>query len=138
MSTFQPPIEGLRALAVGLVIVYHLGVGGELWFDLIIGYHAGATNPGGILAHTFRSVSLREVRINGVSVPEIGVNAAIGWKGSPTPTPGRRSRSSLGARGFQKAPLIPRPPPRARHRLLGGEPCRDPRPVRRSEHGLCQ
>lgn len=44
---------------------------------LFIGYHAGATNPDGILAHTFRSVSLREVRVNGVSVPEAGINAAI-------------------------------------------------------------
>jgi D-amino peptidase len=43
----------------------------------LVGYHAGATNPGGILAHTFRSASLREVRLNGVSVPEATINAAI-------------------------------------------------------------
>src|SRR3954468_4627129 len=42
-----------------------------------IGYHAGATNPGGILAHTFRSATLREVRLNGVSVPEATINAAL-------------------------------------------------------------
>ena len=42
-----------------------------------IGYHAGATNPGGILAHTFRSATLRDVRLNGVSVPEATINAAI-------------------------------------------------------------
>jgi D-amino peptidase len=44
---------------------------------LFIGYHAGATNPDGILAHTFRSASLREVRVNGVSAPESLINAAI-------------------------------------------------------------
>lgn len=44
---------------------------------LFIGYHAGATNPHGILAHTFRSASLREVRVNGTAVPEAGINAAI-------------------------------------------------------------
>ncbi len=44
---------------------------------LFIGYHAGATNVGGILAHTFRSASLREVRVNGKAVPEAGINAAI-------------------------------------------------------------
>jgi D-amino peptidase len=44
---------------------------------LFIGYHAGATNSGGILAHTFRSASLREVRVNGVSAPEALINSAI-------------------------------------------------------------
>ena len=49
-----------------------------------IGYHAGATNPGGILAHTFRSATLREVRLNGVSVPEATINAALaGHHGVP-------------------------------------------------------
>jgi D-amino peptidase len=43
----------------------------------LVGYHAGATNPHGILAHTFRSASLREVRVNGVSAPEATINAAI-------------------------------------------------------------
>ena len=50
---------------------------GEYAGAMFIGYHSGATNPGGVLAHTFRSVSLREVRVNGVSVPEAGINAAI-------------------------------------------------------------
>jgi D-amino peptidase len=44
---------------------------------LFIGYHAGATNPDGILAHTFRSVSLRQVLVNGISAPESLINAAI-------------------------------------------------------------
>lgn len=44
---------------------------------LFIGYHAGATNPDGVLAHTFSSAAYRDVRVNGVSVPEAGINAAI-------------------------------------------------------------
>ena len=44
---------------------------------MFIGYHAGSTAMGGILSHTMRSVSLREVRLNGRVVPEAGVNAAI-------------------------------------------------------------
>ena len=44
---------------------------------LFIGYHTGSTNPEGVLAHTFRGATLREVRVNGVAVPEAGINAAI-------------------------------------------------------------
>lgn len=50
---------------------------GEYAGAFFIGYHAGATNAGGILAHTFRSASLREVQVNGIAVPEAGINAAI-------------------------------------------------------------
>lgn len=42
-----------------------------------IGYHAGATNPGGILAHTFYSAVVRDIRVNGMSAPESLINAAI-------------------------------------------------------------
>lgn len=57
---------------------------GEYAGALFIGYHAGATNPDGILAHTFRSACLREVRVNGVSAPESMINAAIaGHFGTP-------------------------------------------------------
>jgi D-amino peptidase len=44
---------------------------------MFIGYHSGSTAMQGILAHTMRSVSLREVRLNGRVLPEAGVNAAI-------------------------------------------------------------
>jgi D-amino peptidase len=44
---------------------------------MFIGYHSGSTALAGILAHTMRSVSLREVRLNGRVLPEAGVNAAI-------------------------------------------------------------
>lgn len=44
---------------------------------MFIGYHAGATNRGGILAHTFRSAVMRDIRVNGISAPEAMINAAI-------------------------------------------------------------
>ena len=44
---------------------------------IFIGYHAGTTNPEGVRAHTMSSARLADVRLNGVSVPEAGVNAAI-------------------------------------------------------------
>jgi D-amino peptidase len=44
---------------------------------LCIGYHSGTTNPSGVRAHTISSARLADVRINGVSVPEAGINAAI-------------------------------------------------------------
>lgn len=43
----------------------------------LIGYHASTTNPAGVRAHTFSSARLADVRLNGRSVPEAGVNAAI-------------------------------------------------------------
>ncbi|MFQ5744754.1 MAG: M55 family metallopeptidase [Acidobacteriota bacterium] len=44
---------------------------------IFIGYHAGTTNPEGVRAHTMSSARLADVRLNGVSVPEAGINAAI-------------------------------------------------------------
>lgn len=44
---------------------------------IFIGYHAGTTNPDGVRAHTMSSARLADVRINGVSMPEAGTNAAI-------------------------------------------------------------
>ena len=48
-------------------------------FDAVffVGYHAGTTNPDGVRAHTFSSARLADVRLNGQSVPEAGINAAI-------------------------------------------------------------
>jgi len=44
---------------------------------IFIGYHAGTTNPQGVRAHTMSSATLADVRLNGVSMPEAGINAAI-------------------------------------------------------------
>jgi D-amino peptidase len=44
---------------------------------IFIGYHASTTNPQGVRAHTMSSATLADVRLNGVSMPEAGINAAI-------------------------------------------------------------
>lgn len=44
---------------------------------IFIGYHASTTNPEGVRAHTMSSATLADVKLNGISVPEAGINAAI-------------------------------------------------------------
>lgn len=44
---------------------------------LFIGYHSSTTNPAGVRAHTISSARLADVRIDGVSMPEAGINALI-------------------------------------------------------------
>ncbi len=44
---------------------------------IFIGYHSGTTNPTGVRAHTMSSAILADVKLNGISMPEAGVNAAI-------------------------------------------------------------
>lgn len=44
---------------------------------IFLGYHTSTTNKEGVRAHTFSSARLADVRLNGVSIPEAGMNAAI-------------------------------------------------------------
>lgn len=44
---------------------------------IFIGYHSGTHNPEGVRAHTMSSANLADVKLNGVQVPEAGINAAI-------------------------------------------------------------
>jgi len=44
---------------------------------LFVGYHSSTTNPTGVRAHTMSSAHLADIRLNGVSVPEAGLNAAL-------------------------------------------------------------
>jgi D-amino peptidase len=44
---------------------------------VFIAYHSSTTNPRGVRAHTISSANLAGVEINGVAVPEAGINAAI-------------------------------------------------------------
>ena len=53
------------------------GVDGTFAAALFVGYHASTTNPQGVRAHTMSSAHLADLRLNGVSMPEAGVNAAI-------------------------------------------------------------
>ena len=44
---------------------------------IFIGYHTSTGNMAGVRAHTISSARLADVRLNGVSMPEAGINAAI-------------------------------------------------------------
>ena len=44
---------------------------------IFIGYHTSTNNPAGVRAHTISSARLADVRLNNVSMPEAGINAAI-------------------------------------------------------------
>jgi D-amino peptidase len=44
---------------------------------IFIGYHASTTNPQGVRAHTLSSANLTALRLNGIAMPEAGLNAAI-------------------------------------------------------------
>ncbi|MFQ5737927.1 MAG: M55 family metallopeptidase [Acidobacteriota bacterium] len=44
---------------------------------IFLGYHASTSNPEGVRAHTLSSARLTDVRLNGISMPEAGINAAI-------------------------------------------------------------
>ncbi len=44
---------------------------------IFIGYHTSTTNTEGVRAHTLSSANLTAVRLNGIPMPEAGLNAAI-------------------------------------------------------------
>lgn len=44
---------------------------------IFIGYHTSTTNPDGVRAHTLSSANLTALRLNGIPMPEAGLNAAI-------------------------------------------------------------
>src|SRR5262245_23760138 len=44
---------------------------------LFVGYHSSTTSLEGVRAHTMSSANLADVRLNGVPVPEAGLNAAV-------------------------------------------------------------
>lgn len=44
---------------------------------VFIGYHSSTSNERGVRAHTMSSANITDVKLNGISVPEAGINAAI-------------------------------------------------------------
>jgi D-amino peptidase len=53
------------------------GIDGTFAGAIFLGYHTGTTNTRGVRAHTMSSARLADVRLQGVSVSEAGINAAI-------------------------------------------------------------
>ena len=53
------------------------GIDSTFGAAVFIGYHASTTNTQGVRAHTISSANLAAVLLNGVEMPEAGINAAI-------------------------------------------------------------
>jgi D-amino peptidase len=53
------------------------GIDATFGAALFVGYHASTTNPEGVRAHTMSSANVADLRLDGGSVPEAGLNAAI-------------------------------------------------------------
>lgn len=53
------------------------GIDSSFAAAIFIGYHSATTNPAGVRAHTMSSATLAAVELNGIPVPEAGVNAAM-------------------------------------------------------------
>ena len=75
IERFPPDVEIVRSWPRPL----HMMEGLDRDFDAVffIGYHAAATNPEGVRAHTFSSANYAAVVLNGIPMSEGGVNAAI-------------------------------------------------------------
>jgi D-amino peptidase len=62
------------------------GIGGAERYDaaIFVGYHAGAGHPSGVIAHTYASSVVMEIRVNGIAHNEAGLNALrLGGHGTP-------------------------------------------------------
>jgi D-amino peptidase len=53
------------------------GIDGTFDAVVFLGYHAGEGEADAVLAHTNKSATIFEVRLNGMALPEAGFNAAI-------------------------------------------------------------
>lgn len=53
------------------------GIDSTFTAAVFVGYHASTENVRGVRAHTLSSASLTSVKLNGIEVPEGGLNAAI-------------------------------------------------------------
>ena len=53
------------------------GIDSTFGAAIFIGYHSSTTNPNGVRAHTISSATYAAVELNGVAMPESGINAAI-------------------------------------------------------------
>jgi D-amino peptidase len=81
-------VPGARLIVGDKPLSMTQGVGepGDGAFDAaaFVGYHAGAGNPRGVIAHTYSSASVMELRVNGIPHNEAAVNAIrLGHFGVP-------------------------------------------------------
>jgi D-amino peptidase len=75
IDQFPDDVRIIRAWPRPLMMME--GIDSTFAAAIFIGYHSGTTNPVGVRAHTMSSANLAGVSLNGVAVPEAGINAAI-------------------------------------------------------------
>ena len=81
-------VPGARIVIGDKALSMTEGIGGpdDGEFDgaAFIGYHAGAGHPRGVIAHTYSSVTVAALRVNGMPHNEAGINAIrLGHHGVP-------------------------------------------------------
>ena len=82
IDKFPPDVTIIRSWPRPLMMMQ--GIDSTFDAAVFIGYHASTTNPAGVRAHTISSAHLAAVELNGVAMPESGINAAIaGYFGVP-------------------------------------------------------
>jgi D-amino peptidase len=82
IDKFPPDVTIIRSWPRPLMMMQ--GIDSSFDAAVFIGYHASTTNPAGVRAHTISSAHLAAVQLNGVAMPESGINAAIaGYYGVP-------------------------------------------------------
>jgi D-amino peptidase len=82
IDRFPPDVTIIRSWPRPLMMMQ--GIDSTFDAAVFVGYHAATTNPGGVRAHTISSAHLAAVELNGVAMPESGINAAIaGYFGVP-------------------------------------------------------
>jgi D-amino peptidase len=75
IEKFSKDVQIVRAWPRPLAMMQ--GIDSSFTAAFFVGYHASTTSPTGVRAHTMSSANLADVRLNGTSVPEAGVNAAV-------------------------------------------------------------
>lgn len=75
IDQFPPDIRIVRSWPRPLMMMQ--GIDETFDAAIFIGYHSSTTNPAGVRAHTMSSANLAAVRLNGIDMPEGGINAAI-------------------------------------------------------------
>src|SRR5215218_6130674 len=75
IERFPPDVRIVRSWPRPLMMMQ--GIDSTFDAAILIGYHSGTTNSAGVRAHTISSARFASVELNGISMPEGGINAAI-------------------------------------------------------------
>lgn len=75
IDQLPPDIKIVRSWPRELAMVH--GVDASFDGVIFLAYHASTSNMRGVRAHTMSSANITSVQLNGIEVPEAGVNAAI-------------------------------------------------------------